>query len=63
MSCHTCICPSQYGPAPIPIVGIEIDSVILFANLLGINSRIIPDTPASSRALASFNNSVASILF
>src|SRR3990167_11136614 len=44
--------PSQYGPAPMPIVGIASLSVISFANLSGTHSRIIAKQPAFSRARA-----------
>ena len=45
--------PSQSAPAPIPIVGIEIHSDIIFAKAAGIPSSTIAKTPAASRLFAS----------
>ena len=46
-------------PAPIPIVGIEIDSVICLANSLGIASSTIAKAPEFSNDLASCSNDSA----
>src|SRR5579885_2535135 len=52
MSCTTSTCPSQSGPEPIPIVGIDIDSEIIFdASLVTISSTML-NTPASSSDFA-----------
>lgn len=48
ISWNTWIWPSQYGPAPIPIVGIVSFSVIIFESSEGIPSRTIEKAPAFS---------------
>ena len=48
----TNICASQSGPAPIPMVGIEIISLIFLDNFFGIHSRTTAKAPDFSIARA-----------
>ncbi len=53
MSCSTSTCPSQWGPAPMPIVGIVSASEIRRATAAGTSSSTMAQAPASSSAFAS----------
>lgn len=53
MSLITCTWPSQYLPAPMPMVGTDTRSVISFASGVGMHSSTIENTPAFSSAFAS----------
>ena len=58
----TKICPSQSTPAPMPIVGIDIEAVTSLASFAGIFSSTTAKAPASSITFASFKISCASSL-
>ena len=53
MSSVTKIWPSQYLDAPIPIVGMEIEFVIFFANLSNTHSMTMANTPDFDKDFAS----------
>ena len=62
-SWSTSTCPSQYGPLPIQIVGIESSSVMVFATSAAVNSITIANTPAFSSSFASLIIFSISFLF
>ena len=60
ISCITSTCPSQYLPAPMPMVGMLNDSLTSFARVAGIFSSTIAKQPALSSSFASLLNLFAS---